>query len=116
VVQIKAKSQLCAHLYVNDTGIDGKQVFTGENYFTTKKIEVFFISLQINLFSFPTFEPSERISALIDLLSESNRAAAERFRGPRRPASGQARAGRAWRSALERAPLRREARDFRGGC
>jgi hypothetical protein len=31
--------------YVNDTGIDGKQVFTGEYNFTVKEIEVFSISL-----------------------------------------------------------------------
>jgi hypothetical protein len=31
--------------YVNDTGIDGKQVFTGENNFTMKEIEVFSINL-----------------------------------------------------------------------
>jgi hypothetical protein len=29
--------------YVNDTGIDGKQVLTGANYFTVKEIEVFTI-------------------------------------------------------------------------
>jgi hypothetical protein len=33
------------HSYVNDTGIDGKQVFTGEYNFTVKNIEVFQISL-----------------------------------------------------------------------
>jgi hypothetical protein len=32
-------------LYVNDTGIDGKLVFTGEYYFTVKEIEIFTISL-----------------------------------------------------------------------
>jgi hypothetical protein len=31
--------------YVNDTGIDGKLVFTGERNFTVKEIEVFTISL-----------------------------------------------------------------------
>jgi hypothetical protein len=31
--------------YVNDTGIDGKQIFTGECNFTVKEIEVFYISL-----------------------------------------------------------------------
>jgi hypothetical protein len=31
--------------YVNDTGIDGKHVFTGEYRFTVKEIEVFSISL-----------------------------------------------------------------------
>jgi hypothetical protein len=31
--------------YVNDTGIDGKLVFTGEYNFTVKEIEVFTISL-----------------------------------------------------------------------
>jgi hypothetical protein len=31
--------------YVNDTGIDGALVFTGEYYFTVKEIEVFTISL-----------------------------------------------------------------------
>jgi hypothetical protein len=31
--------------YVNDTGIDGKQVFTGEYNFTVKDIEVFQIIL-----------------------------------------------------------------------
>jgi hypothetical protein len=31
--------------YVNDTGIDGKLVFTGEYYFTVKEIEVFTITL-----------------------------------------------------------------------
>jgi hypothetical protein len=31
--------------YVNDTGIDGEKVFTGERYFTVKEIEVFSISL-----------------------------------------------------------------------
>jgi hypothetical protein len=31
--------------YVNDTGIDGKQVFTGEYSFTLKEIEVFSIDL-----------------------------------------------------------------------
>jgi hypothetical protein len=31
--------------YVNDTGIDGKQVFTGECHFIVKEIEVFSISL-----------------------------------------------------------------------
>jgi hypothetical protein len=31
--------------YVNDTGIDGMLVFTGEQYFTVKEIEVFTISL-----------------------------------------------------------------------
>jgi hypothetical protein len=31
--------------YVNDTGIDGKQVFTGEHHFTVKEIEVFSISI-----------------------------------------------------------------------
>jgi hypothetical protein len=33
------------HAYTNDTGIDGKQVFTGEFNFTVKEIEVFSISL-----------------------------------------------------------------------
>jgi hypothetical protein len=28
---------------VNDTGINGQQVFTGEQYFTVKEIEVFTI-------------------------------------------------------------------------
>jgi hypothetical protein len=41
--------------YVNDTGIDGKHVFTGEFTFTVKEIEVFSISLEINLFSFTIF-------------------------------------------------------------
>jgi hypothetical protein len=31
--------------YVNNTGIDGRQVFTGEYNFTVKEIEVFSISL-----------------------------------------------------------------------
>jgi hypothetical protein len=31
------------HSYVNDTGINGKQVFTGEYEFTVKEIEVFTI-------------------------------------------------------------------------
>jgi hypothetical protein len=31
--------------YVNDTGIDGKHVFTGNYNFTVKEIEVFSISL-----------------------------------------------------------------------
>jgi hypothetical protein len=31
--------------YVNDTGIDGKAVFTGEYNFTVKEIEVFTITL-----------------------------------------------------------------------
>jgi hypothetical protein len=31
--------------YVNDTGIDGKLVFTGEYNFTVKEIEVFTITL-----------------------------------------------------------------------
>jgi hypothetical protein len=31
--------------YVNDTGIDGKAVFTGESNFTVKEIEVFAITL-----------------------------------------------------------------------
>jgi hypothetical protein len=31
--------------YVNDTGIDGRLVFTGEYHFTVKEIEIFTISL-----------------------------------------------------------------------
>jgi hypothetical protein len=31
--------------YVNDTGIEGNQVFTGESNFTVKEIEVFSIDL-----------------------------------------------------------------------
>jgi hypothetical protein len=31
--------------YVNDTGITGNAVFTGEQYFTVKEIEVFSITL-----------------------------------------------------------------------
>jgi hypothetical protein len=31
--------------YENDTGLDGKQVFTGEYYFTAKEVEVFSIAL-----------------------------------------------------------------------
>jgi hypothetical protein len=30
---------------VNDTGIDGQQVFTGERHFTVQDIEVFSISV-----------------------------------------------------------------------
>jgi hypothetical protein len=38
--------------YVNDTGIDGKLVVTGEYNFTVKKIELFTITLSINLIWF----------------------------------------------------------------
>jgi hypothetical protein len=37
--------------YVNDTGIDRKQVFARETNFTVKEIEVFTIDLSINFFS-----------------------------------------------------------------
>jgi hypothetical protein len=37
--------------YMNDTGIAGMAVFTGEQYFTVKEIEVFSITLEINRIS-----------------------------------------------------------------
>jgi hypothetical protein len=35
--------------YVNETGIQNTQVFTGEQYFMMKEIEVFAISLEIHI-------------------------------------------------------------------
>jgi hypothetical protein len=36
--------------YVNDTGIAGNQVFTGEQYFTVQEIEVFSIPGEMKIF------------------------------------------------------------------
>jgi hypothetical protein len=65
--------------YMNDTGIDGKQVFTGEQCFTVKGIEIFSISLEINCLEFAIFQCSEWNSALIEMLSESNQSVIRRF-------------------------------------
>jgi hypothetical protein len=116
----------------NDTGIDGKQVFTGEKYFTVKEIEVFSVSLEINSFSFTIFGCPEWISALTGLLPESNHAAAGPLHSPRHSAvclrsatSGRSGRARAEASRVpERGPAqprrargeRAAARDFRGGC
>jgi hypothetical protein len=64
---------------VNDTGIDGKQVFTGERNFTVQEIEVFSISLEINSLGVATFQCFEWNYALIEMLSESNQSVIQRF-------------------------------------
>jgi hypothetical protein len=55
---------------VNDTGIDGKQVFAGESSFTMKEIEVFSTSPQINSFSLAISGCPKWTAALTDFLFE----------------------------------------------